>query len=166
MRTAEDETDTEHTSYTYQHREIFNIGYYVRCSYDDALSKYRPHRDSDCISWFVKELEELAHCVKTLLSINVLRGALSREQWKAHHNATHCHICEKPFTPDDTWIRHHCHLTGRYRSPAHSNCNLNYKNSFYIPIVFHNLSGYDSHFSIKEIATIIFEGKIDRITND
>jgi len=58
-------------------------------------------------------------------------GALSREQWEAHHNATYCHICEKPFTPDDTRIRDHCHLTGRYRGPAHSNCNLNYKNSFY-----------------------------------
>jgi len=87
-------------------------------------------------------------------------GALSREQWEAHHNATHYHICEKPFTPDDTRIRDHCHLTGRYRGPAHSNRNLNYKNSFYIPIVFHNLSGYDSHFIIKEIAAI-FEGKID-----
>ncbi|KAL6420773.1 hypothetical protein ACFW04_014017 [Cataglyphis niger] len=59
-------------------------------------------------------------------------------------STTHCHICEKPF----------------YRGPAHSNCNLNYKNSFYIPIVFHNLSGYDSHFIIKEIATA-FEGSID-----
>jgi len=87
-------------------------------------------------------------------------GGLSREQWEAHHNATHCHICEKPFTSDDTRIRDHCHLTGRYRGPAHANCNLNYKNSFYIPIVFHNLSGYDSHFIIKEIATT-FEGKID-----
>jgi len=97
--------DTEHTPCTYQHHEVFNIGYYVRCSYDDALSKYRSHRDPDCISWFVKELEELAYRVKTLLSINVPMGALSREQWEAHHNATHCHICEKPFTPDGTRIR-------------------------------------------------------------
>ena len=37
--------------------------------------------------------------------------------------------------------------------PAHSNCNLNYKNSYFIPIVSHNLSGYDSRFIIKEIAT-------------
>jgi len=61
---------------------------------------------------------------------------------------------------DDTRIRDHCHLTGRYRGPAHSNCNLNYKDLFYIPIVFYNLSGYDSHFIIKEIA-ITFESKID-----
>jgi len=38
-------------------------------------------------------------------------------------------------------------------SRAFTNCNLNYKNSYFISIVFHNLSGYDSHFIIKEIAT-------------
>ncbi|KYN10461.1 hypothetical protein ALC57_17400, partial [Trachymyrmex cornetzi] len=43
---------------------------------------------------------------------------------------------------------------------AHSNCNLNYKNSFNIPVVFHNLSGYDAHFIIKEIATA-YEGQVD-----
>ncbi|KYM78125.1 Cytochrome b, partial [Atta colombica] len=48
---------------------------------------------------------------------------------------------------------------GRYRSLAYLNCNLNYKNSFYIPI-FHNLSGYDAHFIIKEIA-IVYNRKVD-----
>jgi len=57
-------------------------------------------------------------------------------------------------------VRDHCHLTSRYRDPAHSNCNLNYKNSFYIPIVFHNLSSYDAHFIIKEIATA-YEEHVD-----
>ena len=61
---------------------------------------------------------------------------------------------------DDTRVRDHCHLTGRYRGPAHSNCNLNYKDTYCIPIVFHNLSGYDAHFIIEEIATA-FEGRID-----
>ncbi|XP_071635068.1 uncharacterized protein [Temnothorax longispinosus] len=64
------------------------------------------------------------------------------------------------FAPDDNKVRDHCHLTGRYRGPAHSTCNLNYKDSHFIPVIFHNLSGYDAHFIIKEIAAA-FEGKID-----
>ena len=51
-------------------------------------------------------------------------------------------------------------ITGRYHSPIHSNCNLNYKNSFYIPVVFHNLSGYSAQFIIKEIATA-YDGNVD-----
>jgi len=38
--------------------------------------------------------------------------------------------------------------------------NLNYKNSFYIPVIFHNLSGYGTHFIIKEIATA-YDGHVD-----
>jgi len=48
--------------------------------------------------------------------------------------------------------------TSRYRDPAHQDCNL--QNSFYILVVFYNLSGYDTHFIIKEIA-IAYEGCID-----
>ena len=84
---------------------------------------------------------------------------LSKEQCEAYRT-TRCQICEKQFAPN-TRVRDHCdHLTGRYRSPAHSNCNLNYKNSFYIPIVFHNLSGYNADFIIKEIATV-YDGHVD-----
>jgi len=61
---------------------------------------------------------------------------LSSKQWNTFCNATQCHVCEKPFASDDTRIRDHCHPI--------IHC---------IPIVFHNLSGYDAHFIIKEIAT-------------
>ena len=43
-------------------------------------------------------------------------------------------------------------LFSRYRGPAHMKCNLQYKIPSYIPIVFHNLSGYDAHLFIKELA--------------
>ena len=57
-------------------------------------------------------------------------------------------------------MRDHYHLTGHFTGPVHSECNLNYKNWFYIPIVFHNLSGYDSHFIIGEIGNV-FEAAVD-----
>ena len=49
-------------------------------------------------------------------------------------------------------VRDHCHFTGKYRGAAHSKCNMNYKIAKDIPIVFHNLSSYDGHPIIKELA--------------
>ncbi|XP_011858698.1 PREDICTED: uncharacterized protein LOC105556224 [Vollenhovia emeryi] len=152
--------DSVTSRYAYQHHEVFSVGYYVRCSYDDSLSTYQSRRDKDCITWFVEQLKVLSQHVKEKLSNNVPMENLSKEQWMAYRSATHCHICQKPFALGDDKVRDHCHLTGRYRGPAHSNCNLNYKNLYCIPVVFHNLSGYDSHFIIKEIATA-YEGHVE-----
>ena len=49
-------------------------------------------------------------------------------------------------------IRDYCHYTGKNKGAAHNNCNLNYKESKEIPIVFHNGSTNDYHFNIKELA--------------
>jgi len=54
----------------------------------------------------------------------------------------------KTVASDDTRVRDHCHLTGRYKGPAHSNCNLNFKDLHCISVVFYNLSGYDVYFII------------------
>ena len=48
-------------------------------------------------------------------------------------------------------IRDHCHFTGKYRGAAHNKCNMNYKMSRNITVVFHNGSTYDYHFIIKEL---------------
>ncbi|KYQ47054.1 hypothetical protein ALC60_13929, partial [Trachymyrmex zeteki] len=152
--------DSQSATHMYQHHNIFSIGYYVHYSYDSSLSGYRFRRDKDCIAWFAEELKNLAHSVQSIISANVPMVDFTRDDWEKFNSASHCHVCEKPFTPDDTRVRDHCHLTGRYRGPAHTNCNLNYKDSHCIPVVFHNLSGYDAHFIIKEIATA-YEGRVD-----
>ena len=49
-------------------------------------------------------------------------------------------------------VRDHCHLTGKYRGPAHKKCNINVtqNQSSFIPFIFHNFSTYDCHmFFIK-----------------
>ncbi|XP_058790457.1 uncharacterized protein LOC131663808 [Phymastichus coffea] len=80
---------------------------------------------------------------------------------RTFQTARRCHICNQYFQDNQKRVRDHCHLTGKFRGAAHNHCNLNYKNAAFIPVVFHNFTGYDSHFIITEIATNSeFEGKI------
>ncbi|XP_024889854.1 uncharacterized protein LOC112466153 isoform X1 [Temnothorax curvispinosus] len=99
------DADSTTSTYTSQHHWIFSIGYYVRCSYDDSLSAYRFRRDKDCVAWFAEELRCLAHDVKTILSGNVRMTELTQDEREIFYSATHCHICEKPFEPDDVRVR-------------------------------------------------------------
>ena len=74
---------------------------------------------------------------------------LTPKEMDRYKRSERCHICFKPFKEDKPKVRDHCHYTGHYRGPTHTKCNLQYKIPSYIPIVFHNLSGYDAHLFIK-----------------
>ena len=76
---------------------------------------------------------------------------LTKKQWKKYRKATKCQICYKAYTQMNLKVRDHCHCTDLYRGPAHSLCNLRYEIPSYIPVVFHNLSGYDAHLFIREL---------------
>ena len=57
-------------------------------------------------------------------------------------------------------MKGHCHFTGKYRDAAHNKCNMNYKITKNIQIVFHNLFSYEFHFIIKELANE-FDGGLE-----
>ena len=77
---------------------------------------------------------------------------LTKSQIKEYKRATKCHICFKPFSEEKRKVRDHCHYSGLYRGAAHSSCNLQYEIPNYIPVIFHNLTGYDAHLFIRELA--------------
>ena len=90
---------------------------------------------------------------------------MTAEDQRAHNAATTCHVCEKPLEGDS--VRDHCHITGRYRGAAHNVCNLKLRLSpktTTIPVVFHNLWGYDSHLLMQAISKV--EGNIPCIPNN
>ena len=76
-------------------------------------------------------------------------------------NAVDCHICGNKLGSDR--VRDHCHFTGKYRGAAHNHCNLMCRKPKVLPVIFHNLQGYDAHLFIRELAKV--DGKLDCIPN-
>ncbi|XP_044594088.1 probable DNA polymerase [Cotesia glomerata] len=131
-----------------------SAAYYIHCNYDNSLSKFEFNRSSDCVNWLVGKLESLGQQVNKFYKNIIKMKQLTPEEENYHKTAENCHICGKNFkSKDEIRCRDHNHLTGNYRGPSHQTCNLNYKQSFTIPVVFHNLSGYDAHFIISSLAT-------------
>ena len=57
----------------------------------------------------------------------------------------------------------HCHITRKFRGVALWSCNINFQLTKKVPVIFHNLRGYDSHLIFYELKN--FNVKIDVIPN-
>ena len=74
-----------------------------------------------------------------------------------------CWICEKLIKKDDGKVRDHCHITGKFRGAAQWGRNINLQLTKKVPVIFHNLRGYDSHLIFYELKKI--DVKLDAIFN-
>ena len=152
-------------SYTkkYQKHEPISFSYYIK-SFDNNVyeSKLRKYIGEDAMEKFVEWIEE---DVKDVANISDVEMIISSDELKQFNEATKCWICNEEFDDtDDEKVKDHCHYTGRFRGAAHNSCNLKYKKPKLIPVVFHNLSGYDSHLFIKNLG--FTDGNIDCIPNN
>lgn len=141
-----------------QEHEVYSIGYYLSCSFDQTKSYYKAKRGVDCIDWFVNELYKIGHDFADILK-NIVPIKMMSEDELNFKNAKICHICEKEFEPGQIIAKDHSHFDGSYRGAAHQHCNLQYQENRTIPVVFHNLGNYDAHFLLKKLATG-FKGEI------
>ena len=87
---------------------------------------------------------------------------MSAEQGERFQLSNSCWSCDKLFDAGDD-ERDHCLITGKYRGATHWSCNINLKLTKQIPVIFHNLRGYDNHLIIKEISK--FDVKVSVIPN-
>ena len=160
---------SDRKSYTekYQRHTACSFGYKVVCHYDKKYSKdVVIYSGQDCIGEFMKSMfEEVENCQKIMReNFNKPLQMTNRDE-EAFGKATHCHICERKYKPADgenILVRDHCHITGKYRGSAHKNCNLKLQISaekIKIPVIFHNLKGYDSHFIIQQLGELISDSQ-------
>ena len=110
---------------------------------------------------FSKDLRE--HASKIIDYEKKKMIPLTTEEKIYHNKQKICYICKKELSNNEKKnckVRNHCHYMGKYKGAAHNICNLRYKISKEIPIVFHNGSIYDYHFIIKELVKE-FEGNFE-----
>ena len=103
-------------------------------------------------------LEEVKYCKKVMKTEFNKPLRMTKEDEEEFQKAKECHICEQKYTNKDIQVRDHCHITGKYRGSAHQECNLKLRvnpEEIKIPVIFHNLRGYDSHFIMQEIGVIV-----------
>ena len=149
-------------SYTefYQSHEDCGYGYKVVCHYNDEYTKpTQVYRSKNDVFKFMEEmLEEVKYCKKVMRNNFNKPLKMTNEDEQHFKQTDKCHICNKKYFTKDVRVRDHCHITGKYRGSAHQECNLKLKikpEDIKIPIIFHNLRGYDSYFIMQTI------GKID-----
>ena len=153
--------DKDTRSYTeaYQTHEDCGYGYKVVCCNDDKYSKQTCiYRGENAVYKFMENmLEEVEYC-KTVIKKHFIKPLVMTEVDEQHFKTMNgCHICGEKYTDKDVRVRDHCHITGKVRGSAHQECNLKLRikpENLKIPVIFHNLRGYDSHFIMQQIGEI------------
>ena len=74
---------------------------------------------------------------------------MTNEDEEIYNNSYICWIWKQELDIDK--VRDHCHVTGKFGGASHSKCNINLRLPKKLPIIFHNLQGYDRHITFKEL---------------
>ena len=155
------ENEKNKRSYTeaYQTHEDCGCAYKVVCCYDDKYSKdICIYRGENAVYRFMEQmLEEVKYC-KTVIKKHFNKPlVMTEDDEMCFKLMDECYICGEKYVEKDVRVRDHCHITGKFRGSAHRDCNLKLRikpEDIKIPVILHNLRGYDSHFIMQQIGEI------------
>lgn len=152
--------------------------YYIGCkfvSYDKDIDvpEYKVFEGDDCIDKFFEFLDNNEEYFIEYLKKNEPMIKLTNEEEKRYETQENCDVCSKKLKGDR--VRDHDHITGKFRSVLHSNCNIRLNNgekksllqeSKFIPVIFHNLKGYDSHHIMTKLGKYSKDKRISCIASN
>ena len=125
------------------------VGYYVISPFGNY---YYSYFGTDCSKWFVNRMLTLEKIASKYFKTN-LELQITPQEEESFQLAEDCWLCENSLGGEK--VRDHDHLTGKYRGAAHNICNIKSQqmSSSFVPIFFHNFSGYDCHLIFEELLT-------------
>ena len=153
-------------SYTEKHQDHTpcSFAYKIVCTDDKFTKTTIIYRGENAAYEFIKAiLEEYKYCKKMInkhLNKNLI---MTEEEEGLFRKSNNFWICRKLISNDEDKVRNHCYVTGKFRGAAHRNCSVNFQLTKKVPVIFHNLRGYDSHLIFNELDK--FDVKIKVISN-
>ena len=148
----------------YQHHVPYSFAYKLVWVDDKFTKPIVVFRGEDAAYEFIKAIvKEYQYCKKVMNKHFNKNLIMTEEEEKQFQSSNTCWICKKLTENDDEKVRDHCHITGEFRGAAHWSCNTNRELTKKVPVIFHNLRGYDFHLIFCELNK--FDVKIDVIPN-
>ena len=59
---------------------------------------------------------------------------MTKKDYEDIEISTKCWICNNDYIDNDVKVRDYCHITGKYRSSAHRDCDINFELNHKIPV--------------------------------
>ena len=113
---------------------------------------------------FVKSIiKEYNYCRKVMSKHFNKNLIMSEKEEHLFQQSNSFWICKKLIDNDEEKVRDHCHVTGKFRGAAHWDCNINFQLTKKVPVIIHNLRGYNSHLIFNDLDK--FDVKICVIPN-
>ena len=140
-------------NYNYQKHEPSGFCLYIKGIVPVTIKPitYTKKKITDNVSEiFVSKLAKVTDKIYNDFYLRPKPLKLTKEEQVSFYKAEICHICNTLLLNDK--VRDHCHFTGQYRGAAHNSCNLQCRKPMILPVIFHNLQGYDAHLFIKQLS--------------
>ena len=141
-------------SYTekYQDHIPCSFAYKIVCIDNRFTKPTIIYRGENAAYEFIKAiLEEYKYCKKIMEEYFNKNLIMTEEEENLFQKSNNCWICKKLIDNDEEKVRDHCHVTGKFRSAPHWDCNIYFQLTKNVPVIFHNLRGYDSHLIFNEL---------------
>ena len=148
----------------YQDHIPCSFDYKVVCVNDEFTKSNVVYRGENAAYEFIKAIfKEYKYCKKGMNKHFNKNLIMSEKEEHLFQQSNSCWICKKLIDNDEEKVRDHCHVTGKFRGAAHWDCNINFQLTKKVPVIIHNLRGYNSHLIFNDLDK--FDVKICVIPN-
>lgn len=136
-------------SYTEAVEQHFPISYsIIVINSDDEIIFHEFFCGLNAVEQFLKTLKQLSEkLISKMKNIVEIDPNLPSD-----YNPNTCHICNTHFMPNEIKTKDHSHWgDGQIRGLAHQHCNLNYRATYFMPVIIHNSKNYDAHLILERL---------------